>query len=144
MADIGELIELLYELFSIEKDFTFNKEKQYEGLKLMLMNGDNKRVWVAVKDDGCIIGMCTLQVLISTAEGGEVGLVEDVVVKKHFRCRGIGRQLLQEMRSWAATRGLRRLQLLTDKTNLPSIQFYQNMDWQSTQLICMRKLMKQP
>lgn len=131
MTDIRELIELLYE------------ENQFGGLKLMLMNGENKRVWVAEKDNGCIIGMCTLQVLISTAEGGEVGLVEDVVVKKHFRCRGIGRQLLQEMKSWATTRGLRRLQLLTDKTNLASIRFYQNMNWQSTQLICMRKLIKQ-
>lgn len=139
MEDLGELIELLYELFSIEHDFVFDKEKQYQGLRQMLLNGDNRRVWVAEREDGRIIGMCTIQVLISTAEGGEVGLVEDVVVTKHLRTQGIGHQLLNTMENWANERGLLRLQLLIDKTNLPSIQFYKKMKWKSTKLICMRK-----
>jgi ribosomal protein S18 acetylase RimI-like enzyme len=139
LADVGELIELLYELFSIESDFIFDKAKQYQGLQLMLQDGKNKRVWVAETDNRRVVGMCTLQVLISTAEGGEVGLVEDVVVKKQFRCMGIGRLLLNQMEEWASEAKLLRLQLLTDKTNLPAIQFYKKMNWQPTLLICMRK-----
>ena len=109
LADVGELIELLYELFSIESDFTFDKAKQYQGLQLMLQDGKNKRVWVAETDTRRVVGMCTLQILISTAEGGEVGLVEDVVVKKQFRCMGIGRLLLKEMEEWASEAKLLRL-----------------------------------
>jgi len=139
MADVGELIELLYELFAIESDFTFDKAKQYRGLQLMLQEGNNKRVWVAEADDRRVVGMCTVQVLISTAEGGEVGLVEDVVVNKQFRCLGIGRLLLKEMEKWASDAKLLRLQLLTDKTYLPAIQFYKKMNWHPTLLICMRK-----
>jgi len=139
LDDIGELIELLYELFSIESDFTFDKAKQYQGLQLMLQGGRGRHVWVAEDENRSVVGMCTLQVLISTAEGGEVGLVEDVVVKKQFRCQGIGRLLLNEMEKWASEAKLLRLQLLTDKTNLPAIQFYQKMNWQPTLLICMRK-----
>ncbi|NOY76084.1 MAG: GNAT family N-acetyltransferase [Kiritimatiellaeota bacterium] len=138
MEDIGELIELLYELFSVEHDFTFDKEKQYQGIRLMLSDSDHRRIWVAEREDGRIVGMCAIQVLISTAEGGEVGLIEDIVVTKHLRCQGIGRQLLNTLEGWAKERGLLRLQLLTDKTNLPSIQFYKKMKWQSTQLVCMR------
>lgn len=139
LADVGELIELLYELFSIESDFIFDKAKHYQGLQLMLQDGKNKRVWVAEADNRCIVGMCTLQVLISTAEGGEVGLVEDVVVKKQFRGLGIGSMLLNRMETLACEAKLLRLQLLTDKTNLPAIQFYKKMNWQPTLLICMRK-----
>lgn len=41
-----------------------------------------------------IVGMATIQTLISTAEGGRVGLVEDVVVDESFRGKGIGKLLL--------------------------------------------------
>lgn len=137
--DLGELTELLYELFSIENDFSFDKEKQYQGLRQMLLNKDYRRVWVAQREDGRIVGMCTMQVLISTAEGGEVGLIEDVVVTKHFRLKGVGRQLMNAMEAWAESRGILRLQLLADKTNLSAIQFYKKMEWKHTKLICMRK-----
>jgi GNAT superfamily N-acetyltransferase len=140
MADIGPLIELLYELFSIETDFTFDKDKQYQGLKLMLKGGKNRRVWVADDKQHGVVGMCTLQILISTAEGGEVGLVEDVVVKKEFRCQGIGTLLLKTVEAWAAKSKLSRLQLLKDKTNLPAIQFYKKVKWQPTMMVCMRKV----
>lgn len=142
MADIGQLIELLYELFSIERDFVFDKDKQYQGLKLMLKGGKNRRVWVADEEQHGVIGMSTLQILISTAEGGEVGLVEDVVVKKEFRCRGIGSVLLKTVEAWSAERKLLRLQLLKDKSNLPAIQFYKKVKWQPTMMVCMRKVRK--
>ena len=40
--------------------------------------------------------MCTVQTLISTAEGGPVGLVEDVIVRADYRGHGIGARLLTE------------------------------------------------
>ncbi len=138
--DIGELLELLYDLFSTETDFVFNKEKQYQGLRLLLQKNEKHNLWVAETENRLVIGMCTVQVLISTAEGGEVGLVEDVVVRKKFRGHGVGRKLLQKMESWAVERNLTRIQLLADKTNIPGLQFYNKMDWQYTQLVCMRKM----
>jgi len=38
--------------------------------------------------------MCSIQILISTAEGGKVALLEDLVVAENFRNMGIGTKLL--------------------------------------------------
>ena len=66
--DLTGLVFLLEVLFSIEKDFTFNADKQQRGLRLLVQRPD-AAVLVAERQ-GRIIGMCTAQLLISTAEGG--------------------------------------------------------------------------
>ncbi len=86
-----------------------------------------------------VVGMCTIQTLISTAEGGQVGLLEDLVVAAGFRHQGIGSKLLAETVNWAECQGLKRLQLLADKNNLSALGFYKNQGWLSTELICLRK-----
>jgi len=139
-SDIEALTELLHELFSIERDFVFDRTKQVKGLLLMLQDERHRRVWVAEDEHHGVVGMCTLQVLISTAEGGEVGLLEDVVVNHQFRCRGIGSLLVKAVEEWASEAKLLRLQLLKDKSNLPAVRFYKKMSWHPTMMVCMRKI----
>lgn len=135
--DIPVLITLLKELFSIEEDFLFNEEKQRIGLQQML---DNRRSYVAVAEKaGTLVGMCTGQLTISTAEGGPALLIEDVVVTKKWRSLGIGKRLIDEVSTWARHMGVSRLQLLADKTNSEALGFYKSLGWQFTQLICLRK-----
>jgi ribosomal protein S18 acetylase RimI-like enzyme len=139
LSDIPQLVELLRKLFTIEADFDFNQEKQTCGLNLLL---NSKEVCILVAqllNDDKVLGMCTVQTLISTAEGGTVGLLEDLVVAADFRHQGIGTKLLAEAVNWAECRGLKRLQLLADKNNLPALNFYHKQGWQSTQLVCLRK-----
>ena len=138
-SDIPQLVELLKALFTIEADFDFDQEKQACGLNLLL-NSDKDCILVAeLVSDNKVLGMCTVQTLISTAEGGPVGLLEDLVVAAEFRHQGIGAQLLAEAVNWAECQGLKRLQLLADKNNLPALNFYQKQGWNSTQLVCLRK-----
>jgi ribosomal protein S18 acetylase RimI-like enzyme len=138
-SDIPQLVELLKELFTIEADFDFDQEKQAYGLN-MLLNSEKDCVLVAeLLSDSKLLGMCTVQTLISTAEGGPVGLLEDLIVAADFRHQGVGAKLLAEAANWAKCKGLKRLQLLADKNNLPALNFYQKQGWQSTQLICLRK-----
>lgn len=140
LEDIDALIGLLQELFAIEADFAFEEKKQRRGLKLLLDGcGKHRCVRVAASKD-LIIGMATIQTLLSTAEGGVVGLVEDVVVREDRRGEGIGSQLLQSIESWAEKRGVCRLQLLADKNNSSAIHFYKNHQWNDTKLICLRKI----
>jgi len=138
-SDIPQLVELLKELFSIEVDFDFDQDKQACGLNLLL-NSEKDCILVAeLLGDNKVLGMCTVQTLISTAEGGPVGLLEDLVVAADFRHQGIGAKLLAEAVNWAECQGLKRLQLLADKNNLPALNFYQKKGWESTQLVCLRK-----
>ncbi len=139
MEDISDMVELLRQLFSIERDFNFSPEKHESGLQ-MLLRSSSSRVFVAERQ-GHVIGMCTLQTLISTAEGDLVGLVEDVVVDEGSRREGIGSLLLETITEWAQTAGLKRLQLLADRDNIPAFEFYRKYHWSQTNLICVRKLL---
>lgn len=137
-ADIPVLCRLLERLFSIERDFVVDPARQQRGLELLLAQGEAARLFVAEKG-GAVIGMCSAQVLISTAEGGAVAVVEDVVVDEAWRGHGIGTQLLDAVGEWARERGLRRLQLLADRTNEPALAFYARLGWQGTRMMALQK-----
>jgi len=137
--DIPAMANLLSELFAIEVDFEIDLEKQQRGLTLLLES--NQAVVFVAEVEHQIIGMCSLQILISTAQGSRVGLIEDVIITKTYQKQGIGKKLLETVKNWAKQQGLTRLQLLADKTNQNALDFYQSNDWKTTQLIALRCLL---
>jgi len=139
MEDIETLSDLLRQLFTIEEDFEFNEKKQRAGLKLMMDSDSSQRIILVAEKDGTVVGMCSAQVLISTAEGGKAALIEDMVVQQEHRGRGIGAKLLIGIGNWTEINGISRLQLLADKNNRPALEFYKQNNWKMTQLICLRK-----
>jgi GNAT superfamily N-acetyltransferase len=66
-------------------------------------------------------------------------LLEDLVVRKEYRGRGIGTKLLSEIFRWCNTKNISRLQLLRDVDNERALKFYAGNGWSSTKLVCMRK-----
>jgi ribosomal protein S18 acetylase RimI-like enzyme len=137
-ADILDMAALLEELFSIETDFFVNTQKQIDGLTLFLADKEHCFALVA-KVEGKVVGMLTAQILISTAEGGKVALLEDLVVNKKYRGVGVGKTLLGEMEQWSVKNKIKRLQLLADCRNYPALGFYKHVGWKETQLVCWRK-----
>jgi len=135
--DLEQLVGLLRLLFAIEEDFSFDAAKQQQGLALLLHNV--RGCVLAAETAGRVIGMCTGQLVISTAEGGPAVLVEDVVVDPRHRGRGIGRALMNGLVDWAGEQGATRLQLLADKNNPPALAFYDRLGWRPTALICLRQ-----
>lgn len=143
-ADLDAMVSLLQTLFAIEEDFSPDPDRQRQGLSYLL-DGCGKHRFVLVAEIAeRVIAMATVQILISTAQGGAVGLVEDVVVRKECRGRGVGRQLMNTLTAWAAERGLTRLQLLADRGNQPALDFYRKIGWQTTGLIGLRYLPASP
>ena len=137
-SDIPQMCDLLTELFSIEADFVAAPDKQARGLQLLLEDKDGSLVLVAAVENE-VVGMCSVQTLISTSEGGPVGLVEDVVVKTAYRSKGVGTALLSEIFSWCKEKGITRVQLLADRDNQQALDYYVSREWIYTNLICMRK-----
>ena len=137
--DIPAMAGMLGQLFAIEADFCADPATQSKGLTSLLQSASAK-AWVA-DHQGRAVGMMTLQTLVSTAEGGPVGLIEDLVVSSEWRGRGLGRRLMLTAEAWAREHGLRRLQLLADRENSPALDFYSRKGWESTRLIALRKLM---
>ena len=134
--DMARMVGLLDLLFAIEADFRPDPARQRQGLALLL-DDERARVLVAERADG-VVGMCTGQLVVSTAEGGPALLVEDVVVDPDHRGRGVGRALLAALADWARGRGVRRLQLLADGNNGPALAFYDRLGWRATALVCRR------
>lgn len=136
-ADLDSLVSLLAALFAIEEDFVFDEHLQRRGLQMML---DNPRGCVlAAEGNGRVVGMCTGQLTVSTAEGGPALLVEDVVVREEWRGQGIGRRLMEGIAEWAGNNSVSRLQLLADRNNAAALDFYKKLGWRRTELICLRK-----
>lgn len=144
LYDIDALVNLLQQLFLLEADFNFNADKQKRGLEKLIMEQIKNKALLLVAETNdstpSIIGMCSGQTLVSTAEGGTVALIEDVVVDENFRGRGVGKALLKNIEQWVIEQGMTRMQLLADRDNRNAIDFYQNNNWQATQLISLRKL----
>ena len=137
-SDINQMTGLLKELFSIEEDFTFNEAAQRKGLLMMVGDNEKRCIMLAVLEKQ-IIGMCSVQMLVSTAEGGMVALIEDMIVAKSYQGQGIGKRLLRAMEKWAYKKKAKRIQLLADKNNINALEFYKKQKWAATQLICLRK-----
>jgi GNAT superfamily N-acetyltransferase len=132
-ADIGEVSALLADLFSIETDFTVDRETQKAGLTLFFESCEAKAIFVAEKKSA-LVGMVTGQLVISTAAGGYSLLIEDLYVQERCRYKGIGTSLIRMVRNWGEGKGARRIQLLADKRNKPAHIFYRALGFQASRM----------
>lgn len=140
IEDLPELIDLVMSLFEIEEDFEPNREKQRHGLKLILEQPNRGRIFV-VRSEHKLIGMVNLLFTISTAEGGFVILMEDVIILPEHRGQGYGSQLLQHVIDFAHQKDFKRITLLTDKMNEESQRFFQRHGFHHSHMIPMRRIL---
>jgi len=134
VGDIPELVELLGMLFKIEKDYTVDRVKQGRGLRMILSAPDRGTVLVCRERGGPILGMATIQLLVSTAEGGLSAQIEDVIVRPGSRGQGIGSWLLDWCKRWGRDHGAVRMQLAADSRNLRAERFYGRLGWVRSQM----------
>lgn len=137
IEDLPQLADLLFDLFSMEKDFTPDRDKQLRGLRLILEQPSRGRIFV-LRNESRIIGMINLLITISTAEGGFVLLLEDLVIARDHRGHGYGRQLLDYACDYAREKGFLRITLLTDKPNTAAKEFYERHGFVESDMIPMR------
>ena len=135
--DIDDICRLLALLFAQEAEFTPDRETQQRGVEAILANPDQGLIFV-LEQSGRIAAIASLQFLISTALGGKVALLEDVIVEEAFRGKGLGAALIQHIRQYAAGNNILRLTLLTDAHNAPAQAFYKKQGFQTSPMIPMR------
>lgn len=124
IADIPELCVLLAQLFTQEAEFKPDQRAQTQGLEAII-NGQDIGAILVARQSGAVIGMVNILYTISTALGGRVGLLEDMVVSPKCRGQGVGSQLLSHALEFAKSNGCRRITLLTDGSNASAQRFYQ-------------------
>jgi GNAT superfamily N-acetyltransferase len=125
MSDLDALSSLLALLFEQEADFLPDPAKQERGLRMILDDPAAGMIFCAEHPDEGVIGMVSILFSVSTAEGGRVAWLEDMVVRPDWRGRGVGVSLLDHALAAARGAGCLRVTLLTDLTNGDAMRFYE-------------------
>jgi GNAT superfamily N-acetyltransferase len=141
LEDLPALTELVMDLFSTSGDFRPDRETQERGLRLILEQPSRGRIAV-VRNDDRIFGMVNMLFTISTARGGFVILMEDVVIHPHHRGQGYGTMLLDHVIDFAKQKRFLRITLLTDKISAESQEFFRKQGFEYSNMIPMRRLIE--
>jgi GNAT superfamily N-acetyltransferase len=139
LDDIPQLCELLTILFAQEADFQPDVEKQAAGLREIIEHPEIGSILV-LRDASTVIGMVSILYTVSTACGGRVAIVEDMVIRSENRGRGRGSLLLANAIELAEAAGCLRITLLTDRTNASAIRFYQRHGFVVSEMVPLRLL----
>ena len=131
------MADLLYDLFSQEADFVPDRDKQIRGLRLILEQPSRGRIFV-LRHSARIIGMINLLITISTAEGGFVLILEDLVIHRDHRGQGYGGRLLAHALAYARDKGFLRVTLLTDRMENQARLFYERHGFKQSGMVPMR------
>lgn len=142
LADIPQLCELLAILFTQEADFQPDAGKQATALRQIIEHPELGRILVlrgpVLRNHGEILGMVSLLFTVSTACGGKVALLEDMVMHPAHRNGGLGGRLLQAAKDLARRENCLRVTLLTDRSNAAAIRFYRRSGFEESAMIPLR------
>ena len=137
LDDLPQLTELLAELFSMEGDFVPDPIRQSRGIRMILEQPSRGRIFT-LKQNGALLGMINLLFTISTAEGGSVILLEDLIIQKEYRSHGLGAKLLNYAIEYARKKDFKRITLLTDRLNADAQRFYKKHGFFESAMLPMR------
>ncbi len=141
IEDLPALTELVMNLLAASGDFTPDQTLQKHGLRLILEQPSRGRIFV-VRNDHQIFGMVNLLFTISTACGGFVILMEDVVIHPDHRGQGYGTMLVDYVAEFAKKKHFRRITLLTDRISAESQEFFKKCGFEFSNMIPMRRIIE--
>ena len=140
LSDIPQLCDLLELLFSEEAEFHPDRAVQSAGLGQIMERADRGQILV-LRNGTSVVGMVNLLFTISTALGGRVAILEDMIIHPAQRGNGGGSSLLQAAINVARSAECRRITLLTDRTNESAQRFYQRHGFRVSAMIPLRLLL---
>lgn len=135
--DVDAVVALLGLLFAQEADFSPDAERQRRALETLLGDPGRGVVLVATAA-GAVVGTVALLRSLSTAVGGDVCWLEDLVVDPAHRRAGVGRALVQAAIVEARRRGWARITLLTDPDNDAGQRLYAALGFARSSMVTMR------
>ena len=139
IEDLPALTELVMNLFTLSGDFSPDRAVQERGLQLILEQPNRGRILV-VRNHDQIFGMVNLLFTLSTACGGFVILMEDVVIHPDHRGQGYGTMLVDYVAEFAKKKHFKRITLLTDRISAESQAFFTKRGFDYSKMIPMRRI----
>lgn len=139
-SDIEDLVDLLILLFSQEAEFVPERDLQRAGLRSIIEDASIGTIFV-LKKKGVIIGMVSLLWSVSTALGGKVAFLEDMIVRPEYRGQKKGTVLIEYAIAYAKKHACKRITLLTDNDNFAAHHFYKHFGFRNSSMQPMRLIL---
>ena len=139
IEDLPELVQLVEDLMSVQADFKPDKAAHEQALSMILEQPKRGRIFV-LRSESRIFGMVNLLFTISTAMGGMVILLEDVIIHPDYRGQGFGSKLITYVIEFAKKKGFKRITLLADKMSSNSQSFFQKQGFNFAHMVPMRRV----
>lgn len=139
--DIPALVRLLGQLFAQEAEFHPDDRAQARGLAAILADARIGSILIAEHGDKPV-GMANLLYTVSTALGGRVAILEDMVIDEECRGAGFGRALLAAAIERARADGCLRITLLTDTDNARAQRLYGSFGFKRSAMVPFRLMLE--
>ena len=139
-SDIDTLVVLLASLFADEAEFAADSAKQKVGLELILNDSTQGQILVAREADS-VVGMVNLLFTVSTALGGHVAILDDLIVTPAYRSKGVGKLLMDAALNFCSARGFARISLQTDSDNYTAQHLYESRGFVRSSMISYKKIL---
>jgi GNAT superfamily N-acetyltransferase len=136
-ADTEAIVGMLRAHFATAKDVVFNADTQRRGMELLLHDPARFCVVVAETVAG-LAGVGVAQTLFSAVDGALGVEVEEVLVHRSWRNRGLEERLVAHLEHWASHIGARVCRVVDTSHTKPILSFYEKLNWESTQMTCLR------
>ena len=122
--DMDSVLNLIKELAAFEREPNAVKITSDDLIKNGFTKNPSFYTYVA-EYNGTVVGMALFYDRFSTWEGPSIHL-EDLIVTKKFRGKGIGKDLYDKVLSFALKKGIKRVEWVVLDWNMPAINFYKS------------------
>lgn len=122
--DMDSVLNLIKELAAFEREPNAVKITSDDLIKNGFTKNPSFYTYVA-EYNGTVVGMALFYDRFSTWEGPSIHL-EDLIVTKKFRGKGIGKNLYDKVLSFALKKGIKRVEWVVLDWNMPAINFYKS------------------
>lgn len=129
LSDLASLVEMLADdpLGATREDLTHPLNVRYEAAFEAISCDPNNDIVVAELDQKVVAMLQTTNIPYLTHTGSWRCLIEGVRVSNDYRGRGLGHALIEYSVECAREKGMRIVQLTTDKTRPEAILFYEDL-----------------
>ena len=120
LDDTARLFDLYRQFYDCPADFSAAREF----IQARLDNQDSL-IFLLQDDSGDIIGFSQIYPSFCSVEMIAIGILYDLYIDHRHRASGLGRQMMQHIRQQADSHGMKRLDLLTGKSNVAGQKLYE-------------------